>query len=301
MLFRSDGVHGPLHRNVRLELNSSCPRFAQMVPGYEPVDGDCMSPGHKDRQTPRSARRLRRALLIAAAAGTAALGMVLVSNLNDGSGSVVVATPNPSSVPTLQTTPEPIPTKAGSPTGDGTEPEEEKPEVGPTAGSEPVADPDGKSGAAGPEPGPKVAVDAELATQDLPVAAPVDISAGSSDDAGIDIRITEMEAVDGEAQGIGEIAGPAVRFTVSVINNSGKPIDFANAVMTVDAGAANLPCTQLSGPEAVPLPPAAEPGQTVTGKYVFLIPAEDRDLVTVYLSYSTDAPVAAFKGAVPTP
>lgn len=110
-----------------------------------------------------------------------------------------------------------------------------------------------------------------------------------------------MEAVDGEAEGIGEVAGPAVRFTVSVTNNSGKPIDLANAVMTVEAGADKAPCTQLSGPRAEPLPAAAEPGQTVTGNYVYLVPVETRGLVTVYLSYSVDAPVAAFEGEVPTP
>ncbi|WAP51167.1 hypothetical protein OL239_14980 [Arthrobacter sp. ATA002] len=129
----------------------------------------------------------------------------------------------------------------------------------------------------------------------------MEISTDSSANAGIDIRVTGMEAVDGEAEGIGEVAGPAVRFTVTVTNNSGSPIDLANAVMTVETGADKVPCTQLSGPQAEPLPSAAEPSQTVTGSYVFLIPVETRDLVTVYLSYSVDAPVAAFEGEVPTP
>lgn len=245
------------------------------------------------RQEPGSGSRRLRVAAACAAGAAAVLGFVLFMNVDDGRSPAAVVSPSPSATGQAPEAPESAPA-AG--TAGPTEP---------VTGSSSAPDPGKPESGTGPEadqvPGPAAAGDAELATQDRAVAAPVEIATGSSADAGIDIRVTGMEAVDGEAEGIGEVAGPAVRFTVSVTNNSGKPVDLASAVMTVEAGADKAPCTQLSGPQAEPLPIAVESGQTVTGSYVFLVPVEIRDLVTVYLSYSVDAPVAAFEGEVPTP
>lgn len=234
------------------------------------------------------------------------LGGVFFLNRETGTSPAAVESP----VPSQSRSAEPAPTADGAPTSEAAATENPD-DGGSPSGPAPAATP--ATDAAAPEtdsetepdtgagPGPAAASDAKLATQERPVADPVEISAGASENAGVDVRITDMAAVDGEAQGIGEVAGPAVRFTVSVTNNTDAPVDLSSAVMTVESGVDNAPCTPLSGPDAVPLPTAVDPGQTVTGSYVFLVPVSSRDQVTVYLSYSIDAPVAAFKGAVPTP
>lgn len=263
-----------------------------------------MSGGSRNSAAPEPARHRRRALAAGAAAVAVILGGVFFLNRETGTSPAAVESP------ALSQSPAP-PSADGTPTGeaadtekpaDGGSPAAPDPATDPATtpaeepATEPAADPGAESA-----PGPAPASDARLATQERPVAAPVEISAGSSESGGVDIRVTAMEAVDGEAQGIGEVAGPAVRFTVSVTNNNDSPLDLSNAVMTVESGADNAPCTPLSGPDAVALPSAVDPGQSATGSYVFLVPVTSRDLVTVYLSYSVDAPVAAFKGAVPTP
>ena len=157
---------------------------------------------------------------------------------------------------------------------------------------------DGGGPAPSEQPGPAVE-EAAKATQELPVAEPVAIDGGSAATGGVDIRVTSTEAVDGEARGIGEIAGPSVRFTVSIANGGKDPVDLSSAVITVEAGADRLPCSELSGPDSVPFPAVVNPGETVTGKFVFLIPVESRSDVSLFLNFSVDAAVAAFKGEVP--
>lgn len=183
----------------------------------------------------------------------------------------------------------PEPTAEAATTEPAPAPAEESP-----AGTEPAAPVEGA-------PAPAPSNEAERATQDREVAPPVEIASEVSAAGGVNVSVTEMLAVEGEAHGIGEIAGPSVRFTLSITNNTEKPIDLSSALATVEAGPDSLPCTELSGPGVAPFPETAAPGQTVTGTFVFLIPVEDRNLVSVYLSYSMDSPVAAFKGAVPTP
>lgn len=185
------------------------------------------------------------------------------------------------------------------PQADDDGPSSNPPTPGPTQTVQPGTG--GADASAPGEPVPPIAPDAGLAAQELPVAEPVAITGGASSSDGVSIEVTQMEAVDGEALGIGEIAGPAVRFTVSVTNGGNGTLDLGGVVVTVEAGDEALPCTELSGPNAIPFPASVDAGQTATGSFVFRIPAEDRNNVSVFLSYSVDAPVAAFAGAVPTP
>ncbi|MDK1328474.1 hypothetical protein [Arthrobacter sp. zg-Y1143] len=244
---------------------------------------DSGSGPHGSSRPEGSGHRRRRVVLAVAVAAAVVLGVFFAANAvrNDGGVPAVAA----SREATTQT---PRATAA---------------ESGPAAEPAPAGTADPGTAAAQPAPGaePVAPEDPSLAAQDLPVAEPVAIDGGSSEAGGLDIRVASMEAVEGEAIGIGEIGGPSVRFTVSVANGSNEPVDLSNAVLTVEAGPDRLPCTELSGPATAAFPVQAKPGETVTGIFVFLIPEESRNDVTVYLNYSVDASVAAFHGAVPAP
>ncbi len=229
-----------------------------------------------------SRRNRRRTVVAAALALTVVVGGFFAANaLRDNNRDVPVAVTSPGAST-------PAPDRSGTAT-----------EAAPAQTQSPAAtEPAEGAPAPSEQPGPPVE-EAAKATQELPVAEPVAIDGGSAATGGVDIRVTSTEAVDGEARGIGEIAGPSVRFTVSIANGGKDPVDLSSAVITVEAGADRLPCSELSGPDSVPFPAVVNPGETVTGKFVFLIPVESRSDVSVFVNFSVDAAVAAFKGQVP--
>lgn len=116
---------------------------------------------------------------------------------------------------------------------------------------------------------------------------------------GVSMRVSGRKAVEGEARSVGEVAGPAVRFTIEVTNRTQEPISLAETVVNAEAGADRVPAELLSGPEAAPFPAMVAPGQTVSGAFVFQIPPDQRGAVRVLFHYQAVSPVAAFEGSAP--
>jgi hypothetical protein len=116
---------------------------------------------------------------------------------------------------------------------------------------------------------------------------------------GVSATITEIEAVEGEAKGIGEVAGPALRFKVTVINDSAAEISLDTAVITVSYGEDNSPASGLSGPNIEPFPATAAAGTSASGIFVFGVPKEARNVVKIYLNLDAGTPIAAFEGQAP--
>jgi hypothetical protein len=113
---------------------------------------------------------------------------------------------------------------------------------------------------------------------------------------GVKVRVTKIENVKGEAQGPGEIAGPAVRVTVEVSNQTEKEVPMDLALVNLYYGTDKTPASTLSGPGAAPLAKPVPAGQTASGTYVFTVPADQRNPLTVEFSYTTDAPTVIFSG-----
>ena len=109
--------------------------------------------------------------------------------------------------------------------------------------------------------------------------------------------VTKVEAVQGKAIGPGEISGPAVRFTISLTNHTGKAYDLSNAVVNAYYGSADTPANQLERPGGVSFPSSIGVGKTVTGVYVFTIPTAQRSRVQVTVDTSISNPVVAFTGS----
>ena len=116
---------------------------------------------------------------------------------------------------------------------------------------------------------------------------------------GVTVTIAGLEAVDGEATGVGEVAGPAVRVSVEYVNGSDAEVDLRTVQVTADAGADRTASPELSGPGVLPFPAKLAPGERATAVYVFAVPTDQRDAFRVYVDSVVTAPVVLFEGAAP--
>jgi hypothetical protein len=132
-----------------------------------------------------------------------------------------------------------------------------------------------------------------------PAGDPVPIDAPAEVVKGLTASISGIEAVDGVAKGPGEVSGPSIRFTVTIANATGAPVDLTGTVVTVDYGADRTPAGQLYEPGAVPLATSVAAGGTASGVFVFAIPPESRGLVHITVDYAVDVAPLVFAGATP--
>jgi cytoskeletal protein RodZ len=112
-------------------------------------------------------------------------------------------------------------------------------------------------------------------------------------------KVTRMEAVQGKADGPGEISGPSVRFTIAISNSTGKTVDLSNTVVNAYYGADSTPAIELRMPGGRTFPSSVKSGSTATGVYLFNIPTASRGKVEVTVDTSVRNPVVAFRGSAP--
>jgi hypothetical protein len=112
-------------------------------------------------------------------------------------------------------------------------------------------------------------------------------------------KVSTMEAVQGKANGPGEIAGPAVRFTITIANDTGKKVSLASTVVNAYFGTDSSPAIELQKPGGKSFPASVASGKTATGVFVFNIPKAQRQHVEVTVDTSVSNPVVAFKGSAP--
>jgi hypothetical protein len=141
--------------------------------------------------------------------------------------------------------------------------------------------------------------DQELAAIAQPTAAAVELTAKKNVKNGVSATITDMTSVQGVATGIGEVAGPAVRFKVTVVNGTSAPLSLDRALVDVGYGKDNTPASQLSGPDPVPFPASIAPGATGVGVFIFAVPLDARDTVTIHFNLEAETPIATFAGRAP--
>lgn len=189
----------------------------------------------------------------------------------------------------------PTPTEASStePTaGDG----ESAPATGGTEPTDEAATPADVEPAEAEAP---ATTDAELAAIEQPVSEPVTLEESSTVAEGVTATVSSMEAIDAEAFGIGEIAGPALRFVITVENTSGEAVSLSNSGVNVEYGPDNLPAVQLTGSGATEFPSTVAAGESAATTLVFSIPANERDSIRILLNVEASSPIAAFVGAAP--
>lgn len=228
----------------------------------------------------------------------AAVTGYLVLGERDGGPEAAAVQDRPTATPSVRvSTPAATPTAtpAETPTAEETTPEPEQQEEPPA--EEPAPPP--PAVVVPQEPGmPPPAEDAGLAAVEQPVAPPAPIDQ-PSEQKGVEVSVTQLEAVTGQAEGIGQIGGPALRFTITVRNNTDAALDLSQAVVTVESGDQREPGSELMGPGATAFPQSVPPGQAASATYVFLVPPEQRAKVLILFNYAANAPILAFEGPAP--
>lgn len=132
-------------------------------------------------------------------------------------------------------------------------------------------------------------------------AAPAPVTNADLDDVveldtGVRISVAEISGVTVEANTPGEVAGPAVAATVRFENDSRGPLDLSAAMITLLDAAGNVAAPTTSSPAAPAFGTLPE-GEAVEGTYVFLVPEDTRDEITLTVDYQAGAPVVVFHGA----
>jgi hypothetical protein len=208
------------------------------------------------------ARRTRRLWLLAALAAVVVAALVVVLIVVTGSDDDGSTDPAASRIP--------VPT-AAVPTGTAATPTSAAP--GPT--------------------GPVVNAD-ELP----PALAPVPLDGTADTGDGVTATLPSIEAIQGTANGPGNIAGPALRVTVRIQNGTGEPISVEGVAVNVYLGAELAPASPLDDPSQQAFTGLVQPGESADGVYVFTVPTDRRDAVTVEVGYAPGVPFMRWTGPV---
>jgi hypothetical protein len=84
--------------------------------------------------------------------------------------------------------------------------------------------------------------------------------------------------------------------TVRIVNGTGAPLSLDAVAVDVTYGPGATPASPLDDPSAAPFTGTAGPGESATGIYVFTVPEDRRDALTVAVGYQAGAPYLVFTG-----
>jgi hypothetical protein len=132
---------------------------------------------------------------------------------------------------------------------------------------------------------------------ELPPSLPeVPLDAPAAVGNGIVAAIASVEAIDGTAVGPGNIAGPALRLTVRIDNGTGEAVSLDGVAVNLSYGPDRTPASPLDDPSRSPFSGMVGPGASGEGVYVFRVPDDVRDRITVEVGYQAGAPLLLFTG-----
>jgi hypothetical protein len=140
-----------------------------------------------------------------------------------------------------------------------------------------------------------VLVDAPQLPPNLP---PVALAEPSTYGNGVDARLVSIEAFDARAQGPGEVSGPALAVTVELTNAGTDPVSLATVAVNLYFGRDGTPAVRVTDRTGTPLRGELAAGKSARATYAFTVPAEQRDIVAVAVSYLDGSGTAVFSGAV---
>jgi hypothetical protein len=116
---------------------------------------------------------------------------------------------------------------------------------------------------------------------------------------GVTARIVDLEAIDAQAQGPGNVAGPALRVTVRLDNGTGSDIDLAGVSVNLAYGPELTPASPVNDPSASSFDGQLPTGRSAEAASVFTVPRDTRDTVTITVGYRPGAPLVVFTGRAP--
>lgn len=114
----------------------------------------------------------------------------------------------------------------------------------------------------------------------------------------VSIEISKVESTETKATTPGEIAGPAVAMHVSIHNGSANKININSVIVTLKDSKSGLGQPTTSDPYR-PFAGDLAAGDSAKGVYVFLLPKDDRQALTLSVEYAAGRAGASFTGDVP--
>ncbi len=124
---------------------------------------------------------------------------------------------------------------------------------------------------------------------------PVKLSAKVDFGTGITAHLVSVASINAKAIGPGEVSGPAVSLKIQLANGSSEPVSL-DAVTVNVTDSTGAPGLDMHGTETKPFSGVLAAGRTSDGVYVFTVPLEHRNPITVSVSYSAGTPVVQFIG-----
>ncbi len=251
-------------------------------------------------------RRTRGVVLGTLAAGVALTSAFALTGVTPSSALDVVLPSVKTSEPAPVKTSKPAPVKISEPvrTAKTTEPAVSKDQAaaekvtGATGDQSTVKPPKlrGGVGVAPPKPKPN---DAELGRTPQKKNKLVKLTDKVQILEGMTVGISNLAAVQGIADEPGEVAGDAVKVSVTLTNSGTTPADTSSVVVDLEAGPNSTPGLALRGDGSSAFPASIEPGTSATADYVFVVDSNQRARVSVSVNYSVTAPIAVFEGTAP--
>ncbi len=114
---------------------------------------------------------------------------------------------------------------------------------------------------------------------------------------GISVVIDSVTATTVEAKTPGEVSGTAVVVDVTAKNGSSQAQNLDSAVVMLSAQDGEPGIGTTAG-DPKPLGGSLEPGQSASGRYVFMLGSASARPVSVSVNYAAGEPVAIFTGKV---
>lgn len=124
---------------------------------------------------------------------------------------------------------------------------------------------------------------------------PVKIDETADSGTGLTAEITEIKAVTATANLPGEVQGPALAISLRLKNTGQERANLSAVVVTVADSAGN-PGSEMSTKPARPFSGVLEPGETSRAVYLFTVPKDKRDPITLSVTLGGSVPVLIFTG-----
>jgi len=127
---------------------------------------------------------------------------------------------------------------------------------------------------------------------------PVGLTAKAALTSKVSVTLSQLKAVQGKGDGVGEVSGPSLRFVVTIDNSSTKLLNLSSTVVTVTYGADATPSNELVSQRKA-LPETVAAGATAQGTFTFPVPVKSRSDVRITIDYGVSVPSVVFAGTAP--
>ena len=124
-------------------------------------------------------------------------------------------------------------------------------------------------------------------TVGITTLTPVPVNAPANFGNGLIASVTKIDSIERlEARGPGEVAGPGVRVTVSLRNETSSIVDMSGITVNASYGPDSRPASDNSSPPAAPFRGNLDPGASGEAVYLFQVPAADESSLVVEINWN---------------